>query len=143
MSNLMGLDLKVDENAIGQVVKTVIESSIVEALGAKDQLVEQAVKTMLSTKVDEKGQKPRYSSDEKYNLIEYYVQKSTQDLLKQLVGEILEENREAFKLEVKKQLSSERSISAFTKSMIDGTIEGLDNYWTPTMSISFSKNEDY
>src|SRR5690625_5911729 len=70
MSNLMGLDLKVDENAIGQVVKTVIESSIVEALGAKDQLVEQAVKTMLSTKVDEKGQKPRYSSDEKYNLIE-------------------------------------------------------------------------
>jgi len=143
MSNLMGLDLKVDENAIGQVVKTVIESSIVEALGAKDQLVEQAVKTMLSTKVDEKGQKPRYSSDEKYNLIEYYVQKSTQDLLKQLVGEILEENREAFKLEFKKQLSSERSISAFTKSMIDGTIEGLDNYWTPTMRISFSKNEDY
>jgi len=27
--------------------------------------------------------------------------------------------------------------------MIDGTIEGLDNYWTPTMRISFSKNEDY
>lgn len=143
MSNIMGLDLKVDEKAISEVVKTVVQSSIVEALGAKEQLVEQAVKTMLSTKVTEDGSTPRYSSDKTYNLIEYHVQKAVSSLLKELVGEMLEENREAFKKEFKKQLSSNRSIEAFTKSMIDGTVENLNNRWSPSMKISFNEKEDY
>ncbi|QBP06983.1 hypothetical protein [Virgibacillus phage Mimir87] len=141
--NLMGLDFNIDENAIGEVVKTVVQSSIVEALGSKEQLVEQAVKTMLSTKVNEDGKEPRYSSDKKYNLIEYHVQKAVSGLLKELVAEMLEENREAFKKEFRKQLSSNRSIESFTKSMIDGTVENLNNRWSPSMTINFNEKDEY
>lgn len=141
--NLMGLDFSVDQNAINNVVETVIKSSIVDALGAKDRLVEQAVKTMLSTKVTEDGSAPRYSSDKTYNLIEYQVKKAVDGLLKELIAEILEDNREAFKKEFKKQLSSNRSIEAFTKSMIDGTVENLSNRWSPSMTISFKESEDF
>lgn len=141
--NLMGLDFSVDQNAINNVVETVIKSSIVDALGAKDQLVEQAVKTMISTKVTEDGSTPRYSSDKTFNLIEYQVRKAVSGLLKELIGEILEDNREAFKKEFKKQLSSNRSIEAFTRSMIDGTVENLNNRWSPSMTINFSERDDY
>lgn len=139
----MGLDLKVDENAISEVVKTVVQSSIVEALGAKEQLVEQAVKTMLSTKVDKDGVVSSYRNENKYTLIQYHVHQSVFELCKELMAEILEENRDALRKELKKQLSSNRSVEAFTKSMIDGTIENLDNRWRPSMTINFSEKDDY
>ncbi|MED3792092.1 hypothetical protein P4571_06545 [Niallia alba] len=143
MSNIMGLDLKVDEKYIGEIVKNVVQASIAEALGAKDDLVNTAIKTMLTTKVDKNGKVSNYSSDNKYNLIDYYVHSTVTDVCKAMALEIIQENRDALKAELKKQLSSERSVEAFTKSMIDSTMENLNREWSPSITVQFDKNSRY
>ncbi|MDR4318422.1 Uncharacterised protein [Niallia circulans] len=143
MSNIMGLDLKVDEKYIGEIVKNVVQASIAEALGAKDDLVNTAIKTMLTTKVDRNGKVSNYSSDNKYNLIDYYVHSTVTDVCKEMALEIIQENRDALKAELKKQLSSERSVEAFTKSMIDSTMENLNREWSPSITVQFDKNSRY
>lgn len=139
----MGLDLKVDEKYIGEIVKNVVQASIAEALGAKDDLVNTAIKTMLTTKVDRNGKVSNYSSDNKYNLIDYYVHSTVTDVCKEMALEIIQENRDALKAELKKQLSSERSVEAFTKSMIDSTMENLNREWSPSITVQFDKNSRY
>lgn len=142
-NNIMGLDLKIDEKYIGEIVSNVVKSSIVEALGAKDKLVHTAIKTMLMTKVDKNGKVSSYSSDNKFNLIDYYVHSTMTEVCKEMALEIIQENREALKTELKKQLSSERSVEAFTKSMIDSTMERLNSEWSPSISVQFDKNPRY
>lgn len=139
----MGLDLKIDEKYIGEIVKNVVQASIVEALGVKDELVQTAIKTMLMTKVDKNGKVSSYSSDNKFNLIDYYVHSTVKELCNEMVVEILNENRDALKSELKKQLSSARSIEAFTKSMIDATVENLESSWRPSLTVQFEKTERY
>jgi len=143
MSNIMGLDLKIDEKYIGEIVKNVVQASIAEALGAKDDLVHTAIKTMLMTKVDKNGKVSTYSSENKFNLIDYYVHSTVTEMCKELAVEIITEHREAIKKELKKQLSSERSIEAFTKTMIDKTVENLNNEWQPSIEVNFEKNSRY
>lgn len=142
-NNIMGLDLKIDEKYIGEIVNNVVKSSIVEALGAKDELVHTAIRTMLMTKVDKNGKVSSYSSDNKFNLIDYYVHSTVTTLCKEMALEIIQENRESIKKELKKQLSSERSIEAFTKSMIDSTVENLNNEWRPSITVEFEKSSRY
>lgn len=141
--NIMGLDLKVDEKYIGEIVKNVVQASIAEALGAKDELVHTAVKTMLMTKVDKNGKVSNYSNENKFNLIDYYVHSTMTDICKEMALEIIQENREALKAELKRQLSSERSVEAFTKSMIDSTMERLNNEWSPSITVQFDKSSRY
>jgi hypothetical protein len=136
----MGLDLKIDEKYIGEIVNNVVKASIVEALGAKDQLVGTAIKTMLMTKVDKSGKISNYSNDNKFNLIDYYVHSTMTELCKEMAVEIINEHRDALKQELKKQLSSERSIEAFTKTMIDGVVENLSREWSPSINIQFEKS---
>jgi hypothetical protein len=143
MSNIMGLDLKIDEKYIGEIVNNVVKASIVEALGAKDQLVGTAIKTMLMTKVDKSGKVSSYSSENKFNLIDFYVHTTMTEMCKEMAVEIISEHRDSIKEELKKQLSSSRSIEAFTKSMIDGTIENLERSWSPAITIQFDKKERY
>lgn len=143
MSNIMGLDLKVDEKYIGEIVKNVVQASIVEALGVKEDLVNTAIKTMLMTKVDKSGKVSNYSSDNKYNLIDYYVHSTMNEVCKEMALEIIQENKVALKDELRKQLSSERSVEAFTKSMIDSTMENLNREWSPSITVKFDKNSRY
>ncbi|WP_110928391.1 hypothetical protein [Bacillus massiliglaciei] len=142
-NNIMGLDLKIDEKYIGEIVQGVVQSSIAEALGKKDELVSTAIKTMLMTKVDKSGKVSSYSSDNKYNLIDYHVHTTVTELCKEMVKEILDENRESLKEELKRQLSSQRSIEAFTKSMIDSTVENLSNKWNPSLTVKFDEEDRY
>ncbi|MDX5475050.1 MAG: hypothetical protein LPK00_05880 [Bacillaceae bacterium] len=139
-NNIMGLDLKIDEKYIGQIVQGVVQSSIAEALGAKDELVSTAVKTMLMTKVDKNGKVSNYSSDNKFNLIDYYVHKTVTEMCKEMALEIIQEHRDSIKQELKKQLSSNRSIEAFTKTMIDNVVGNLENEWRPSISVNFEKS---
>ena len=142
-NNIMGLDLKIDEKYIGEIVQGVVQSSIAEALGKKDELVSTAIRTMLLTKVNENGKVSNYSSENKFNLIDYHVHATVTELCKEMVKEILDENREALKEELKSQLSSQRSIEAFTKSMIDSTVENLSNEWRPSLTVRFEKESRY
>ncbi|WP_342515516.1 hypothetical protein [Sutcliffiella sp. FSL R7-0096] len=140
MSNIMGLDLKVDEKYIGEIVKNVVQASIVEALGVKDELVGSAVKTMLMTKVDKNGKVSTYSHDNKFNLIDFHVHNTVTEMCKELAVELIQEHRDSIKKELKKQLSSERSIEAFTKTMINNTVSNLENEWRPSITVQFDKS---
>lgn len=58
MNNILGVDLKIDQKYIAECVKEVVNASMIEALGAKNDIVETVVKELLNTKVDERTGEP-------------------------------------------------------------------------------------
>ena len=52
MNNILGVDLKIDQNYIAECVKEVVNASMIEALGAKNDIVETIVKELESGNVN-------------------------------------------------------------------------------------------
>jgi hypothetical protein len=73
MSNIVGLDLKIDENYLADAVKQTVMKSIVGSLNGKNEIISQIVNAVLKTKVDASGKISYYSDNDKYTLLEYLV----------------------------------------------------------------------
>ena len=80
MGNIVGLDLNIDQDYLADAVKQTVIMGISESLNGKNEIVSQIVKMVLTTKVDKTGKISSYSSDNKYTLLEYYVQKMIKEV---------------------------------------------------------------
>lgn len=133
--NLIGLNLQVDEQLIAESAKNVIQAAVVAALGDRDALIGSIVNTILNKEVDEDGNKPRYSSDKKYSLLEVYVKRAVMTAAKEAVQEMVEENRSEFKKLLKKQLTESKTLDTFTRSFVDGAMEAVSNKYRAKIDI--------
>ena len=140
--NLIGLNLEVDEQLIAESAKNVIQAAVVSALGNKDDLVRSVVNFVLMKKVDQNGKVSSYSSDNKHTLLETFVMSAVRDTAKEVVQEIVEENRAEFKRLLKKQLTEAKTLDAFTRSFIDGATEAVANKYRAKIEINFDNSRD-
>ena len=81
MGNIVGIDLNVDNNYLNEAVKSIVMTGIAETLD-KDKIVNGLVKAVLETKVDKEGRISSYSSDNRYTLLEVYVN----NIIREIVG---------------------------------------------------------
>lgn len=129
MSNLMGLELKIDEKYIAETAKKIIEAGVLSALGNKEELVSQVITSILSTKVNKEGDVSSYDSENRYTLLDIYVKNAVIETAKEVIREIVDENRTQLKRMFKEQLSSESSLELFVKSFVDNTVSSLEDTW--------------
>jgi hypothetical protein len=139
---LMGLNLEIDEQYIAEVARTTIQAAVVAALGDKERLLTSVVGGMLAKKVDANGNVSSYSSDNKFSLLEAFVLKAVSDTTKEVVKEIVEENRVEFKKLLKKQLTTASNLDAFTKSFVDGTVNAIGDRYRSKIEITIDKSRD-
>lgn len=142
MSNLIGLNLQVDEQLIAESAKNVIEAAVVAALGDKEALIRSVVNYALNKKVNSEGIVSSYTSENKYSLLQVMVEKAVRQTAMEVVGEIVEENRAEFKRLLKKQLTEAKTLDAFTRSFIDGAMEAVSNKYRASISINVDKSRD-
>lgn len=124
MGNIVGLDLKLDENYLAASVQDIVRASIVQTLGDPSQLVRKAIDATINTKVDKDG-KPTSSTWGGEPYLNWLARKTVEGVVSEAMKELVAERADELKAEMKKQLSSkkfaENSAATFVQLMLDAT----------------------
>lgn len=136
MNNILGVDLKIDQKYIAECVKEVVNASMVEALGVKNNIVEEVVKELLNTKVDRDG-KPSTSSWGTEKLIDFELRKAMCEVVRETIKSTIEEKREILTEMIKKELNKKANMQKFVDSFINNTTKTLERSWSTKINIDF------
>lgn len=142
MSNIVGLNLDIDDNYLAEAIKNTVMTGIVESLD-KDKVVSGLVNTVLETKVDKDGCISRYSSDNTHTLLEVYVNKMIRDVAKEEMKKLVEEKRPKMQEIIRKELNKKATLDKFVDAFISNNLDNLDNNWKTKISVEYQKDEEY
>lgn len=143
MSNIVGLDLNVDQNYLAEAVQQSVMLGIAESLNGKNEIVSQIVNSVLNTKVDSKGCISNYPTDNKQSLLEYYVRNLITDVVKEEMRTMVEEKRPEISKMIRQELQKKINYEKFTDQFIDTVSTAIDNTWCPKINIEFAQQEEY
>lgn len=141
MNNILGVDLKIDQKYIAECVKEVVNASMIEALGAKNDIVENVIRELLNTKVDSNG-KPSNSSWGTEKLIDFELRKAICEVVKETIKSSIEEKRELLTEMIKKELNKKANMQKFVDSFINNTTKTLERSWQTKININFEPVEE-
>lgn len=142
MSNIVGLNLDIDDNYLAEAIKNTVMTGIVETLD-KDKIVSGLVNTVLETKVDKNGCISRYSSDNTYTLLEVYVNEMLRGIVKEEIKTLVEEKRPKMQEIIRRELNKKATINKFVDAFISSSLDNLDNEWRTKINIEYKKDKDY
>lgn len=142
MGNIVGIDLNVDNNYLNEAVKSIVMSGIAETLD-KDKIVNGLVKAVLETKVDEKGRISSYSSDNRYTLLEVYVNNIIREIVKEEMKKLVEEKRPKMQEIIRRELNKRATLDKFVDAFISNNLDNLDSNWKTKISVEYEKDKQY
>lgn len=143
-NNIVGVNLNVDKDYLQEAVKQTVLMGISESLNGKNEIVSQIVNSVLQTKVDRTGKVSSYSYDNKYTLLEFYVNEMLTDVVKEEIKNMIEEKRTECAEIIRKELNKKANINKFVDNFIDSTSKSLNQSWKTTININYEKeSEEY
>lgn len=143
-NNIVGVNLNVDKDYLQEAVKQTVLMGISESLNGKNEIVSQIVNSVLRTKVDRTGRVSSYSYDNKYTLLEFYVNEMLTDVVKEEIKNMIEEKRTECADIIRKELNKKANINKFVDNFIDSTSKSLEQSWKTTININYKKeSEEY
>lgn len=143
MSNIVGLDLNIDQNYLAEAVQQSVMLGIAESLNGKNEIVSQIVNSVLNTKVNEKGCISNYPSDNKQSLLEYYVRNLITDVVKEEMQAMVEEKRPEITKMIRQELQKKVNYEKFVDAFLDNVSSAVSNSWCPKINIEFAQQEEY
>ncbi len=142
MGNIVGIDLNIDDNYLNEAVKSIVMTGIAETLD-KDKIVSGLVNAVLETKVDESGKISSYSGDNRYTLLEVYVNKMIREIVKEEMKKLVEEKRPKMQEIIRKELNKKATLDKFVDAFISSNLDNLDNNWRTKISVEYQKDNEY
>lgn len=142
MSNIIGVNLDMDDNYLNEAVKNIVMTGIVESLN-KEKIVSGLVNTVLETKVDKDGRISSYSSDNKYTLLELYVNNMIREVVKEEMKKLVEEKRPKMQEIIRKELNKKAVINKFVDAFLTSNMTNLDNNWRTKITLEYDKIKEY
>ncbi len=142
MGNIVGIDLNIDDNYLNEAVKSIVMTGIAETLD-KDKIVSGLVNAVLETKVDESGEISSYSRDNRYTLLEVYVNKMIREIVKEEMKKLVEEKRPKMQEIIRKELNKKATLDKFVDAFMSSNLDNLDNNWRTKISVEYQKDNEY
>lgn len=142
MNNILGVDLKIDQKYIAECVKEVVNASMIEALGNKNDIVEIVVRELLNTKVDKNTGEPSTSSWGTERLLDFELRKQMTEVVRETVKHSIEEKKPLLTEMIKKELSKKSNMEKFVDSFINNTTKVLENNWSTKINIDFERRSE-
>ncbi len=137
------VNIQISKDLIAPIVETKMKAAILEAMGDTSKLVEYVVNQILYAKVNEKGVVGSYSSENKFSWIDIALRKSIEDSCKEVIQQVIKEQSEAIKENVKKHLTSKKGMSAMASAMMDGMVKAAESSWRFSTEFKFQSDKDY
>ena len=142
MGNIVGIDLNVDNNYLNEAVKSIVMTGIAETLD-KDKIVNGLVIAVLETKVDKEGRISSYSSDNRYTLLEVYVNNIIREIVKEEMKKLVEEKRTKMQEIIRRELNKRATLDKFVDAFISNNLDNLDSNWKTKISVEYEKDKEY
>lgn len=137
MSDKENLAFPIPNSILEPYIKNAVSGAIIGALGGGEDLIKKAIEQVLNLKVDSSGNVNKYTSDNKFNLIEIVSQNAIKTITIKLINEMVK----SLEPDIKKSLEGQikRQHREIARVLVDKTIESLSSSW----AISVSFKSDY
>lgn len=140
MSNIMGVELNLDQEYIKAAVEDIVKAGIVQALGNPSDIVKRAIDQTINQKVDRDG-KPSRDSWNAIPYLQWLSEKTVKETVAECIKEYIQDHQEEFKTEVLKQLSNPKFRKDVSVKFLDTIINvGASRYAMP-ISVSFKESD--
>ena len=140
MGNMMSLNIS--DEVIKAAVQEEVHAGIVKALGDPSVIVRDAIKTMTNRYVDERGEfvsKDNWRAKPYFDWLAEDIVKTT---IKEEIEKYVNENREEFAEEIRKQLKSADFRKKISASFLQSIVKCTESNWKMPISISFEKPKE-
>ena len=140
MGNMMSLNIS--DEVIKAAVQEEVHAGIVKALGDPSVIVRDAIKTMTNRYVDERGEfvsKDNWRAKPYFDWLAEDIVKTT---IKEEIEKYVNENREEFAEEIRKQLKSADFRKSISASFLQAIVKNTESEWKMPISISFEKPKE-
>ena len=136
------LGLQIDKQVIQNIVNNAVTTAIASALDSKNDVVAKIVKAALEVRVDKDGKVSCYSSENKYNIVESFVNKAIQEEAREAISEVINEKREEIRKILRKQFMATKTFNHFVDAFIESTKGALESEYYTTVSINMEKRRE-
>ncbi len=140
MGNIVDVDLKVNPDYLAKSAEEIVKAGIIKALGDPSMILEAAVNSVISRKVDRDGRESTSYSAKPY--LDWLATKVVEDTVRDCLKEIIEERKEEFEQIIKAQLSSKKFIKDVAASFVQSMIGAAESTWKMPIEVKFEKLED-
>jgi hypothetical protein len=142
MSNTSLGSINLNPDLLKPIVETEIKSALTRALGDPEKVVASIVAHCLNDKVNDKGYKGQYSSDNTHNFMDIVFRNIIQETAKQEMMKWAAENTEIIRAAVIKEISSKKGATSFAKAMVDGAVACMQNTYKVSVEMKMSVGGD-
>lgn len=137
------LGIQLDKQVIQNIVNNAVTTAIASALDSKNDVVAKIVKAALEVRVDKDGKVSCYSSENKYNIVEAFVQKALWEEAREAINEVINERREEIRKILRKQFMATKTFNHFVDAFIESTKTALENKYYTNINIEFKRRESF
>lgn len=141
MSNIMGVELNLNQEYIKGAVEDIVKAGIVQALGDPSDIVKRAIDQTINQKVDRDG-KPSRDSWNTIPYLQWLAEKTVKETVAECIKEYIQDHQEEFKTEVLKQLSNPNFRKDVAVKFLNTITNAADSRYSMPISVSFKTNDD-
>lgn len=141
MEDTLKLGLDIDKKLIESHITAAVSAAIAESLGDPAELVEAAVRKVLTSYVDEKGEKCSQSSWRATPWIEWIAKQTVEKAVKEQMEKAIEENKEVFMEDLKKELSKPQNRKMIATNFVTAMLDAAQSTWKMPVTVNFEKYE--
>ena len=139
----MTASLSIDTQYIEGEVNRIVKAAIVSALGNRDEIIKKAIDNTIDSYVDERGNPCKKDSYRAKPYLDYLAEKTVENVVREAMAEVVNENREALKVEIKKNIGKRKWKENMAQSFIQMIIDNTESEWKMPVSISLEKPKEY
>lgn len=142
MSNIVGLDLNIDQEYIAESVQKIVKAAIVSALGDQDKLVRKAIDSTINSYVDKDGFEVKKESWNAIPYLDWVAEQTVKNTVRDCMKEFIKENKEKFKKIIKEQISDKKFKEDVAVSFIRTMLSASDNICEMPITVSFKADDE-
>lgn len=142
MSNIVGLDLNIDQEYIAESVQKIVKAAIVSALGDRDTIVRKAIDSTIDSYVNDRGEKVDKNNWRAIPYLDWVADQTVKNIVRECMKEYIEENKEEFKKIIKEQISDKKFKENAAVSFIRTMLSAADNIREMPITVSFKTYDE-
>lgn len=139
----MTASLSIDTQYIEGEVNRIVKAAIVSALGNRDEIIKKAIDNTIDSYVDERGNPCKKDSYKAKPYLDYLAEKTVENVVREAMAEVVDENREAFKTEIKKAIGKRKWKNDIAQSFVQMIIDDTKSAWRMPVTVSIEKPKEY
>ena len=135
----LSMGIEIDKALIEKNVSDAVCVAIANALGDKDELVRKAVRAVVASSVNEKGEPCSSSSYRAQPYLQWVATNAIKDAVSKEITKMIEDNQEAFSAMIRAELNRPAVQDVLAKNFITAILNASLTSWRMPVTVAFEQ----